>query len=145
MTPQGSISIKYKRLDDSAIPFKYIRENDACMDMYSLVETVIPPHETQIIPTGIALEIPHGWEGIVRGRSGMAAKGINTHVGTVESDYRGDVGVVLTNTTDKPFTINKSMRIAQFTIKPVYRIKLQEATTLTDTERGENGYGSSGY
>ena len=137
-------SIKFKKLHKDAIPFAYSRNYDACMDMFTYEDVYISPHSTKIIPTGISLEIPPGYEGIVRGRSGLASKGIQVHIGTVDETYRGDVGVIVTNTNAHGYNFTKGARIAQFTIKPVIRIELEETDTLTDTERGINGYGSSG-
>lgn len=136
--------VKFKKLVPDAVPFAYSREEDACMDMYSVKNWVILPRETKIVPTGIAVEIPHGYEGIVRGRSGLASKGISVHVGTVDETYRGDVGVIITNNTYEPFEIKKGNRIAQFTVKPVLKVELEEVDELSSTERGTNGYGSSG-
>ena len=138
------IKVKFKKLDTNAIPFSYSREGDACMDMYSLADDIIYPHGTVIIPTGIAVEIPEGYEGIVRGRSGLASKGIQAHLGTIDSAYRGDVGIIITNTSNTPFEVKAGMRLAQFTIKPVYKMQLIEAETLTNTERATSGFGSSG-
>ena len=127
------IKVKFKELDTNAIPFSYSREGDACMDMYSLVDDIIYPRGTVIIPTGIAVEIPEGYEGIVRGRSGLASKGIQAHLGTIDSAYRGDVGIIITNTSNTPFEVKAGMRLAQFTIKPVYKIQLIEVETLTNS------------
>lgn len=138
------IKVKFKELDTNAIPFSYSREGDACMDMYSLADDIIYPRGTVIIPTGIAVEIPEGYEGIVRGRSGLASKGIQAHLGTIDSAYRGDVGIIITNTSNTPFEVKAGMRLAQFTIKPVYKIQLIEVETLTNTERATLGFGSSG-
>ena len=138
------IRVKFKKLIDYAIPFKYTREGDACMDMYSVEDTTIEPNSTEVISTGIALEIPIGFEGIVRGRSGLASKGIHVHIGTIESSYRGDIGIIITNTTNKSFSINRGDRIAQFTVKPVNNILMEESEVLSETERGANGFGSSG-
>lgn len=138
------IKVKFKKLDTNAIPFSYSREGDACMDMYSLADDIIYPRGTVIIPTGIAVEIPEGYEGIVRGRSGLTSKGIQAHLGTIDSAYRGDVGIIITNTSNTPFEVKAGMRLAQFTIKPVYKIQLIEVETLTNTERATAGFGSSG-
>ena len=138
------IRVKFKKLIDYAIPFKYTREGDACMDMYSVEDTTIKPNSTEVVSTGIALEIPIGFEGIVRGRSGLASKGIHVHIGTIESSYRGDIGIIITNTTNKPFPINRGDRIAQFTVKQVNNILMEESEVLSKTERGANGFGSSG-
>lgn len=138
------INVKFKKLSPNAIPFSYSREQDACMDMYALEGTTIPAGTTKIIPTGIAVEIPQGYEGLVRGRSGLASKGITAHLGTIDETYRGDVGMIISNHTSTPFTVEAGMRLAQFTVKPVYHIELEEVEVLSDTSRGSNGYGSSG-
>lgn len=138
------MNVKFKKLDNKAIPFSYSRENDACMDVYSVENLTLMPKETRIVHTGIAVEVPTGYEGIVRGRSGLASKGISVHFGTIDETYRGDVGIIMTNNTMSPFTIEIGNRIAQFTVKPVLRIELEEVKELSDTERGTQGYGSSG-
>lgn len=138
------INVKFKKLNPNAIPFSYSREQDACMDMYALEGTTIPAGTTKIIPTGIAVEIPQGYEGLVRGRSGLASKGITAHLGTIDETYRGDVGMIIANHTNADFKVEAGMRLAQFTVKPVYHIQLEEVEELSDTFRGSNGYGSSG-
>ena len=138
------INVKFKKLNPNAIPFSYSREQDACMDMYALEGTTIPAGTTKIIPTGIAVEIPQGYEGLVRGRSRLASKGITAHLGTIDETYRGDVGMIIANHTNADFKVEAGMRLAQFTVKPVYHIQLEEVEELSDTSRGSNGYGSSG-
>ena len=138
------IQVKFKRMTDTAKPFSYSREGDACMDMYADENIVLMPHQTCIISTGIAVELPSGYEGLVRGRSGLAVDGITVHLGTIDETYRGNVGIIVTNTRSLPMVVQRGMRIAQFTIKPVYKIMLEEVDTLSSTIRGENGYGSSG-
>lgn len=138
------LKVKYKKLDSNAIPFSYTRKKDACMDMFSLHDVIIPAHATCIVPTGIAVELPDGYEGIVRGRSGLASKGIHVHIGTIDETYRGDIGVIITNLKNCDFTITSGMRIAQFTVKPVFHVELDEHEELSETIRGANGYGSSG-
>jgi len=138
------MKVKFTKLTDTAIPFSYSRENDACMDIYSDMDCALLPKQTMIIHSSIAVEIPSGYEGIVRGRSGLAAKGISVHLGTIDETYRGDVGVIMTNHSNEPFFIEKGNRIAQFTVKPVLRVELEEVSELSSTERGTQGYGSSG-
>lgn len=138
------LNVKFKKLTDTAVPFKYSREGDACMDMYANMDVSVYPRKTVIVKTGIAVEIPEGFEGIVRGRSGLAAQGISVHTGTIDETYRGDVGVIVTNSSMQIFGIHKGDRIAQFTVKPVCRVHLTEVEELSKTERGEQGYGSSG-
>lgn len=137
------IMIKFKKLDERAIPFRYTREEDACMDMFVLGDSEVQSGETKLIDTGIAVEIPIGYEGIVRGRSGLAMNGIVVHFGTIDHEYRGSMGIILTNAGKETFKIKHGMRLAQFTVKPVFSIKMVEVKELSETERGVNGYGSS--
>lgn len=138
------MELKFKKLTDTAIPFKYQRAFDACMDMYADEDKVIKPKTTELISTGIALELPRMYEGIVRGRSGLNSKGIFVMIGTIDPQYRGDIKVVLYNSTDEPFQITKGMRISQFTVKPIYYVRLVETNELSSTDRGSKGFGSSG-
>ena len=138
------IEVKFKKLDSSAVPFSYTREGDACMDMYADKDVFIPVGCAAIIPTNIAVEIPSGYEGIVRGRSGLAAQGIMVHIGTIDETYRGSIGVIVSNHSSDVFKISKGNRIAQFTVKPVLKVVLKEVEELSSTKRGTRGYGSSG-
>lgn len=139
------MQIKFKKLRDNAKPFVYSREDDACMDMFTLESKTLKPHETAVFNTGIALEIPSGYEGIIRGRSGWESKGLQIFTGTIESSYRGDIGIIAHNTTTQHIHLEAGAKIAQFTVKPVFQISLIETNTLSETKRGVNGYGSSGF
>lgn len=138
------IIVGFKKLSDTAIPFKHSRDGDACMDMYADEDVIVPIGFSAVIPTNIAVEIPSGYEGIVRGRSGLAAQGIMVHTGTIDETYRGSVGVIVSNHSSDTFKISKGNRIAQFTVKPVLKVILKEVEELSSTERGTSGYGSSG-
>lgn len=99
------------------------------------------------IPTGLTMEIPEGFEGQVRPRSGLALKhGITclNAPGTIDSDFRGEVKVILANLGAEPFTITRAMRIAQLVIAPVTRVEISEVTMLNETPRGSGGFGSTG-
>ena len=136
--------IKYIKLTEDAKPFAYSREGDACMDIFANHDCIIYPNAIRTVKSGIAIEIPEGWEGIVRGRSGMACKGIFTHVGTIDSNYRGEVGVILHNLYPDEYIIRKGDRVAQFCLQPVTNLNLILCEKLSETNRGEAGYGSSG-
>lgn len=100
-----------------------------------------------LVPTGLKLQLPSGYEGQVRPRSGLALKHGVTVLnapGTIDADYRGEVGVMLVNWGPEPFVITRGMRIAQLVVAPVTRVVLDEAERLTETERGTGGYGSTG-
>lgn len=108
---------------------------------------VLRPLERRLVPTGIALELPSHCEGQVRPRSGLALKygiGIVNSPGTIDADFRGEIGVLLINHGAAPFTIEPLMRIAQLVISPVARVEVELAEALGETERGSGGYGSTG-
>jgi dUTP pyrophosphatase len=108
---------------------------------------VIPPGGRALIPTGIAIALPQGYEGQVRPRSGLAARhGITVlnAPGTVDADYRGEIQVVLANLGSEPFAVSRGTRIAQLIIAPVQQVTLVETVTLDSTVRGQGGFGSTG-
>ena len=127
----------------------YQTEGSAGMDLYAAIESdrAIAPGAREFLPCGFALAIPQGHEGQVRSRSGLALKhGISVlnAPGTIDSDYRGEVGVVLINHGDTPFVVTRGMRIAQLVISRVEHAEWTEVNDLPDTDRGEGGYGHTG-
>jgi dUTP pyrophosphatase len=123
--------------------------SSAGMDVRAaLNETVtLHPLERKLIPTGLFLEIPHGYEVQVRPRSGLAYKNGVTVLnapGTIDADYRGEVGVLLVNLSNEPFTIASGDRIAQLVVAKVEQIEWKPTDQLSETERGEGGFGSTG-
>jgi dUTP pyrophosphatase len=107
----------------------------------------IPPGERRFVTTGLAVEIPFGYEGQVRPRSGLALRhgiGIVNAPGTIDSDYRGEIGIVLVNFGAEPFVVEPLARIAQLVIAPVVRAELEVVEALDSTGRGAGGYGSTG-
>lgn len=121
----------------------------AGMDLMAAVdsEVVILPGGRALVPTGLAIALPPGFEAQVRPRSGLALKQgltvVNTP-GTIDADYRGEVGVILINHGDTPFTINRGMRIAQMVVAPVTQAVWNEVDTLSESDRGTGGFGSTG-
>lgn len=110
-------------------------------------ELVLQPGERALVPTGLVLEIPAGWEGQVRPRSGLALRhgiGIANSPGTVDSDYRGEVGVILINGGPEPFSIRRGDRIAQLLIARTEPIEWEEVEDVDASSRGEGGFGSTG-
>ncbi|HEV3455450.1 MAG TPA: dUTP diphosphatase [Thermoanaerobaculia bacterium] len=110
-------------------------------------ELTLRPGERLLVPTGLALEIPAGWEGQVRPRSGLALRhgiGMVNAPGTIDSDYRGEVGVLLINLGAEPFTLRRGERIAQLVIARVESVVWEEAQALEGSGRGEGGFGSTG-
>ena len=141
--------ILIKRLSKQINLPKYETEGSSGMDLAANIESTIKiePGKTSIIPTGISLTIPFGFEIQVRPRSGLAAKNqisvLNTP-GTIDSDYRGEVKVILINLGEKPFIVEKGARIAQMVLCPVIKAKIKEVESLEKTERGSAGFGSTG-
>lgn len=107
----------------------------------------LAPGQRALVPTGLTMALPRGYEAQVRPRSGLAAKDgvsiLNTP-GTIDSDYRGEVRIILINLGDQPFTVTRNMRIAQMVIAPVVQALLRETRELPDTQRGTDGFGSTG-
>lgn len=127
----------------------YATAHAAGMDLHAALDTpvTLEPGAWGLIPTGLAIALPDGYEAQVRPRSGLAAKNAVTVLnapGTIDADYRGEVKVILINHGKTPFVIEHGMRIAQMLIAPVTRAVWAETTDLSDTERGAGGFGSTG-
>ncbi len=141
------VVVKVKRLISGSFLPARAKEGDAAFDLYSITDHMMMPGETYGVPTGIALEIPAGYEGQVRPRSGLALKhGITilNSPGTIDSGYRGEVKIIVHNMSDEPFNITKGMRIAQIAIRPVPDVQFIEVDTLEGSDRGDGGFGSTG-
>lgn len=129
----------------------YESEGAAGMDLRAALPeghpVIIGPLERALIPTGLAIELPQGFEAQIRPRSGLAIKSgitvLNTP-GTIDSDYRGEIKVILINLSDHPFELNRADRIAQMVIAPVCQATLEKVASLSLTKRGEKGFGSTG-
>jgi dUTP pyrophosphatase len=143
------IKILIKRLSKSIPLPKYETDGSSGMDLAANIEydIEIKPGKTVIIPTGIAVSIPKGFEIQIRPRSGLAAKNqmsvLNTP-GTIDADYRGELKVILINLGEKSFKIEKGLRIAQMVLCPVIKAVWKEVDVLEETERGVGGFGSTG-
>ena len=141
------MKIKILRLNEVAIVPKYAHPNDAGLDLYSIEEQEILPGDSKLVHTGISIELSPGTEAQVRPRSGLALKHqitvLNTP-GTIDADYRGEIGVILINHGKTTFKVNKGMKIAQLVIAPVIHAEIEEVEQLNSTIRGEGGFGSSG-
>jgi dUTP pyrophosphatase len=127
----------------------YVSAGAAGMDLAAALEreVALAPGEIQLIPTGLALAIPAGFEGQIRPRSGLALKHGITLInspGTIDSDYRGEIGLPVINLGPRPYTIRRGERLAQLVIQRIYRANLQETDRLESTERGQGGFGHSG-
>jgi len=136
--------VKIKRLNPDAKVPVHATSGSAGFDLYSLEETFIYPDETKKIRTGICFEIPYGFYVRIEDRSGLAIKGIHKVGGIIDSDYRGEVFVVLHNTMSSPYKVEKHDRIAQGILTPVSQVGFEEVSELSATERGEGGFHSTG-
>ena len=119
----------------------------AGMDLKANITDVwkLNPGERVMVPTGLHIALPEGYEAQVRPRSGLSLKnGIVAILGTIDADYRGEVGVILVNLSDQPFCINPGDRVAQMVVSEVTRVKWDEVRELEETERGSGGFGSTG-
>lgn len=138
------VELKVKRLTDSAILPTKAHETDAGWDLYADNAVVIGPGETGMIDLGIAAEIPEGYFALIRDRSSMARKSLAVLGGVVDSEYRGSIKVVLHNSGKSEFSVEPGDKIAQALILPVPTVKVVEVKSLSDSARGEGGFGSTG-
>lgn len=144
-----TVAIKVKRLRSGAILPRYMTDLAAGMDLHAaLDETLtVAPGARALVPTGIALAIPPGYEGQVRPRSGLALKkGISlvNSPGTIDADYRGEIGVILINHGADEVVLQQGDRVAQLVIGPVRRAELELVDSLEETSRSEGGFGHTG-
>lgn len=140
--------IEIKRIDSKLPLPKYETENSAGMDLYASEEVTLSRGEIRLIPTGISIAIPEGYEAQLRPRSGLALKyGITllNSPGTIDADYRGEVGVIVANFGQAEFQIKKGMRIAQMVISKYEKVDWVEVEKLEETKRGTKGFGSTGW
>ncbi len=142
-------TVRVKKLHPNAVLPTYGSSEAAGADLYACLENpvTIAPGESFFVPTGIALEVPRGCAGLVYARSGLACKRClapANKVGVVDSDYRGEICVVLHNHGKEPQTVQPGERVAQFVITPVLTPVYEEVQSLSDTSRGTGGFGSTG-
>jgi len=140
--------IRCRMADDAKdlLPVK-AHDDDAAFDLKSRAQMEIPPHKSALVPTGLFLELPEGFEAQVRPRSGLALKRCVTVLntpGTIDAGYRGEVGVILINHGDDSFSIERGDRIAQMVIQELPKVRLVAVDALSDSERGTGGFGSTG-
>jgi len=125
----------------------YATSGAAGVDLKSTIDVIIPAGQRAIVPTGISLEIPSDTEGQVRSRSGLAASHgvfVLNSPGTIDSDYRGEIKVILMNTSTTEYSVKKGDRIAQLIFSPIFRAVLQPTDQFSETSRGSGGFGSTG-
>ncbi len=146
------VQVQLRRLPHGAdLPLpSYATAGAAGMDLCAAVTepVTIPPGRRALIPTGLTIALPPGYELQIRPRSGLALKHgilLPNSPGTIDEDYRGEIQVIVMNASDEHFTITRGLRIAQAVLSPVVRAAWQEAETLDDTTRGTGGFGSTGH
>ena len=141
------VTVRFMKLEEGATLPCYAHSGDAGMDLVAFQEVSIPAGDVALVRTGLSIQLPPGTEAQVRPRSGLALKRkvtvLNTP-GTIDEGYRGEIGIILINHGKEDFIAEKGMKIAQLVIKPVLRVEIEEADSLTETARGIGGFGSSG-
>ncbi len=140
------MKVRIKRLGEVPLPCRQT-PGSAGFDLCAAEEAVLPAHGFAAVNTGVAVELPQGTEAQVRPRSGLAAKhgiGVLNSPGTIDSDYRGQISVVLFNTSDRDYRISRGDRIAQLVFGVLTDVELEEAESLSQTGRGSGGFGHTG-
>jgi len=140
------ITIKMQKISDSPTP-AYAHKGDSGVDLFAAEEYDLKPMERKLIPTGLKLEIPNGYEGQVRPKSGLAINHGISHanaVGTIDSSYRGEIKVPLINLSDKTYRIEKGKKIGQLIFAKVEEAIFEEVEELSNTTRNDSGFGSTG-
>ena len=143
------VKVLFKRLNQKAKLPSYKTAGSSGMDLMACIDEpiTIKPNESKLVPTGIAIAIPEDTEVQIRPRSGLAAKssiGVLNSPGTIDSDYRGEIKIILFNHGNEKFLVNNGDRIAQMVLMPVLKFEFEETKDLPDTLRGSGGFGSTG-
>ena len=143
------VKILIKKTNKEVITPKYKTDGSSGVDLSAFLEkkVVIKPNSSELIPTGLQVAIPEELEIQIRPRSGLAAKesiGVLNSPGTIDSDYRGELKIILFNHSNKDFIINNGDRIAQMVLVPILKMEFEEVNSLPDTVRGQGGFGSTG-
>jgi len=139
------MKLKIKKVKENAKIPKYALKDDVALDLFCVEKTELKPNEIKMISTGIAMEIPRGYAGLIWDKSGLAGKyGIKTMGGVIDSGYRGEIKVVITNFSDKKYIFEEGEKVAQIIIQKVEQPEIFEVEELNESERGENNFGSTG-
>ena len=140
--------VMVKRIHPDAVIPRYAHDGDAGVDLYSVEDVTLEPGERKLVPTGLKIAFPRGYEAQVRPKSGLAIKQglsvLNTP-GTVDHGYRGEVGVIAVNLGNEKVEIKKGMKVAQMVFNEIEEATFEETDELDDTSRGEGGFGSTGH
>ena len=141
------MKLKIKKIDEDAVIPKYVHAQDSGMDLYSIEDKIIKSGETALIKTGLIIELPENTEAQVRPKSGIALNHSVTVLnspGTIDESFRGEICVILINHSKVDYKVEKLKKIAQLVIQPVIRVEIEEVKELSDTTRGQGGFGSTG-
>ncbi len=138
------MELKVRKIQkDAKIP-RYGHKGDAGLDIFSVIDHELKPKEVKAIPSGVQVEIPEGYVGLIWDKSGISLKGVHRLAGVIDSGYRGEVKVVMINLGEESFAIAKGMKIAQVLIQPVEGVNVIDVSELEESSRGEGGFGSTG-
>lgn len=141
------MKVIFEKITETAKIPAYAHPTDSGMDLYADVDTIIPAGERKIISTGVRIKLPENTEGQVRSKSGLALKNglmVLNSPGTIDTNYRGEIQVIMLNTSHEDYTVEKGQKIAQLVICPFYTCEIAEGTVDSDTDRGAGGFGSTG-
>lgn len=139
------MNVEIQKLEKQARLPEYAHPGDAGMDVFAFENLALEPGERGMVRTGVAMKVPEGYVGLVWDKSGRAVKeGLTTMAGVIDSGYRGEVQIVILNTSTEAITIEAGQKVAQILIQPVICGMIQEVSQLDDTSRGDNGFGSTG-
>lgn len=139
------LTLKIKRLNKEAPIPAYGHKGDAAFDLYTAEKTSVAPNERKSIPVGIQMEIPKGYAGLIWDKSGLSHNnGIKTLGGVIDAIFRGEVRVGVINLGNEPYVFEKNQKVAQMIIQKVEEVEIEEVEKLTETDRGDKGWGSTG-
>ena len=142
------IKVKIKRIKDNAVIPSYAHDGDAGVDLYSTEDYLLKPRDRCLVSTGIKIALPHGYEAQTRPKSGLALKqglSIANTPGTIDSCYRGEVGIIAINLGKEDIKIEKGKKVARMVFNKVEEAKFEEVEELDSTKRGDGGFGSTGH
>jgi dUTP pyrophosphatase len=139
------MKLQIQKLKEEAVVPQYAHPGDAGMDFCASEDVTIEPGQRALIPTGIAMAIPEGYVALVWDKSGRASKdGVTTMAGVIDSGYRGEIQILMFNTTEDPWTVNAGEKVAQILIQPIAAPEVEVVESLDETSRGAAGFGSTG-
>jgi len=139
------LKVRFKRLHPDAKMPSYAHPGDAGLDMYTIEDRTLAPGEQAMLKTGIVMEIPEGYVGLVWDKSGLSTKhGLTTIAGVIDAGYRGELAIAIANVGNEPYTFTKGQKVAQVLIQKVEQATFEEANELSESSRGAGGFGSTG-